>query len=169
MPATTTKRQNFDVTPEQDAEISWLRDALGASTAKDALLRAVRIAAVLSREVRDGRVLMIRSPGGDSERLVIPELERPSESGWRFLVERQHPWQRQMSIKGRRLLAATVWRDMTANGQTPEQAAEEWDLPVEAVNEVIRWCEGNRVLLEMEAREEVRRLASAGVALAPSR
>jgi hypothetical protein len=74
-----------------------------------------------------------------------------------------------MSIKGRRLLAATVWRDMTANGQTPEQAAEEWDLAVEAVHEVVRWCEDNRALLEMEAREESRRLASAGVVLAPAR
>ena len=52
MPATAMKRQNFDVTPEQDAEITWLRDALGASTAKDAILRAVRIADVPQSSIK---------------------------------------------------------------------------------------------------------------------
>ena len=74
-----------------------------------------------------------------------------------------------MSIKGRRLLAATVWRDMRSNGQTLAEAAEEWDIPIEAVEEAQRWSEANRSLLDMEAREEARRLTSAGVALAPSR
>jgi hypothetical protein len=169
MAQATLKRQNFDVTPEQEAEIAWLREALGVSSSKDAVLRAVRIAAVLSREASEGRHLMVSTPGGRPERLVIPELERPMQKGWRYLVERDHPWQRQMSFKGRRLLAATVWRDMVVNGQTAEEAAEEWDLPVEAVHEAVRWCEGHRALLEMEAREEARRLASAGVVLAPAR
>ena len=163
------KRQNFDVTPEQEAEIAWLREALGASTAKDAVLRAVRIAAILSREANEGRTLLVRSPGGIPERLVIPELERPALGGWRYLLERDHPWRRQMSIKGRRLLASTVWRDMVANRQTAPEAAEEWGIPVEAVEEAVRWCEGNRALLDMEAKEEARRLTSAGVDRAPAR
>ena len=164
-----TKRQNFDVTPEQEAEIGSLREALGVSTANDAVLRAVRIASAPSRETRGSGALLVRSPGGEVERLLIPELERPGAGPWRFLVERDHVWQRQMSIKGRRLLAATIWRDMCANGQTVLEAAEEWDLPVAAVEEAVRWCETNRLLLEMEAREEARRLASAGVPIAPAR
>lgn len=169
MAGPAVKRQNFDVTPEQEAEIAWLREALGVSTAKDAVLRAVRIAAVLSREASEGRTLMVRGPGGVPERLVIPELERPAAAGWRYLVERDHPWQRQMSIKGRRLLAATVWRDMVANIQAPHEAAVEWDIPVDAVREAVEWCEANRALLEMEAKEEARRLTSAGASLAPAR
>jgi hypothetical protein len=74
-----------------------------------------------------------------------------------------------MSIKGKRLLAATVWRDMVANGQTPAQAAEEWDLPEAAVYEAVRWCEANRALLDMEAKEEARRVTSTGARLAPAR
>lgn len=164
-----TKLQPFDMTPEQEAEISWLREVLGLSTIKDALLRAVRITAILSREARGGRMLFVQSPGGNAERLVIPELERPSEGGWQYLVERQHPWQRQMSIKGKRLLAATVWRDMLANQLSTAEAAEEWGIPIEAVEEAVRWCESHRALLDMEAREEARRLSSAGVVLAPAR
>ena len=165
--AVDTNLKPFDMTPEQEAEISWLREALGLSTVKDAVLRAVRITAILSREAMGGRMLFVQSPGGSAERLVIPELERPSEGGWRYLVEREHPWQRQMSIKGKRLLAATVWRDMLANQLSAARAAEEWDIPVEAVEEAVRWCEANRGLLDMEAREEARRLS--GVGLAPAR
>lgn len=164
--AAPLKRQNFDVTPEQEAEILWLREALGLSTAKDAVLRAVRIAAILSREAREGRTLLVRGQGGIPERLVIPELERPAVAGWRYLVERDHPWRRQMSIKGQRLLAATVWRDLVANGQTVGEAAEEWGIPVDAVHEAVRWCEANRALLDMEAKEEARRLRGAGLASA---
>ena len=164
-----TKRQNFNVTPEQEAEIAWLREALDAPTTKDAILRAVRIAAVLSSEAQAGKLLMLKTPNGSAERLVIPELERPARTGWKYLVQRAHPWRRQLSMKGRRLLAATVWRDMLANGQTPLEAAEEWGIPVEAVEEATRWCEANRELIEMEAQEERRRLASKGVSIAVAR
>lgn len=169
MSASVLKRQNFDVTLEQEAEIAWLREALGASSAKDTLLRAVRITSILSREAAEGRVLMVCVPGRSPERLLIPELERPAEGQWRYLITRAHPWRRQMSIKGRRLLASTVWSDLRVHHQTPEEAAEEWGIPVEAVDEAVRWCEANRALLEMEAQEEARYLHSAGVAIAPAR
>ena len=161
------KRHNFDVTPEQEAEIAWLREALGVSSAKDAVLRAVRIAAILAREVNEGMTLCLRTAEGGIERLVIPELERPG-AGPSYLVRREHPWRKQMSVKGRSLLAATVWRDLLANRQTPAEAAAEWGIPVEAVEESICWCESHRALLEMEAEEERRRLADAGVTLAPA-
>ena len=40
---TELKRQNFNITPEQEAEISWLKDAIAASSVKDAILWAVRV------------------------------------------------------------------------------------------------------------------------------
>ena len=130
---------------------------------------AVRITSILSREAAEGRVLMVCVPGRSPERLLIPELERPSEGQWRYLITRAHPWRRQMSMKGRRLLASTVWSDLLVNHQTPEEAAAEWGIPVEAVDEAVRWCEANRALLDMEAQEEARTLHSAGVAIAPAR
>ena len=169
MAAPQTKRQNFDVTPEQESEIAALRDALGVSSAKDAVLRAVRIASILSREARAGKVLVLRDAAGGMERLMIPELENPAPSGWRYLVERPHNWRRSPYIKGRRLPAAVVWHDLIANHQTVDEAAEDWDLPVEAVSEAVAWCEQNRAMLTMEAEEERRFLIGAGVALAHSR
>lgn len=167
MPTSHAKRQNFDVTAEQDGEIAWLRDALGVSSAKDAVLRAVRIAALLSRKTQGGSELVLRGRDGTTERLVIPELERPDAAQWSFLVQRPHPWRRQLFIKGTRLAAATVWADVVANDQTVEQAAAEWDLPLDAVREAIRYCEQHRDLLAMEAREERQQAAAAGVQFAP--
>jgi hypothetical protein len=166
MTAVATKRQNFNITPEQEAEISWLRDALGASSVKDTVLRAVRIAAVLSRETQQGGQLVLRTATGEIVRIVIPELERPADDSWKYLVHRQHSWRRQMHMKGRRMLAADIWRDMVANGQTADEAALEWDIPVDAVAEAVRWCEANQPLLVMEADEEKRQLESRGIGVA---
>lgn len=168
MPAAQTKRQNFDVTPEQEAEIAWLRDALGAPTAKDTLLRAVRIAAVLSREAQGGRQVLVRDRSGATERLLIPELERPHAGDWAFLVQRPHQWRRQLYVKGSKLCASQVCRDMVANGQTEEEVAADWEIPVEAVREAVRYCAENRALIAAEAREDRQRAAAAGVRLAPA-
>ena len=169
MPAAHTKRQNFDVTPEQEAEIAWLREALGAPTAKDTLLRAVRIAAVLSREAQGGREVVLRDRSGATERLLIPELERPNAGPWSFLVARPHAWRRQLYVKGSKLSAAQVWRDMLVNGQTEAEAASGWDIPVDAVREAVQYCSENRALIAAEAREERQRAAAAGVRVAPAR
>ncbi|MBI1334493.1 MAG: hypothetical protein JST12_02425 [Armatimonadetes bacterium] len=86
-------------------------------------------------------------------------------SAWTYLCLRPHPWRRQLSIKGTKLLASTVWQDMTANGLTPEQVAEDLDLPLPAILEATRYCEANNDLIRMEAAEERNRLADAGLKL----
>jgi uncharacterized protein (DUF433 family) len=86
----------------------------------------------------------------------------PSES-WQFLVARPHPWRKQLYIKGRKLLAATVWSDMIANGMTPMEAADNWDLPIAAVLEASEYCQTHQDLLKLEAEEERFRLQETGV------
>jgi uncharacterized protein (DUF433 family) len=152
-----TKRQNFNITPEQEAELAWLRDTIGASSMKDAILRAVRVLATLAREVQQGRSLYLGSESGQLTQLLIPELQPPSADRWSYLVARPHSWRRQLFVKGRRLRASTVWMDMQTNSMIPEEAAENWDLPLAAIGEIIRYCESHRELLAMEADEERRR------------
>ncbi|MEM6837662.1 MAG: hypothetical protein AAF609_12495 [Cyanobacteria bacterium P01_C01_bin.120] len=82
---------------------------------------------------------------------------------WQFLVYRPHPWRRQLVIKGRKLRAATLWQDMIANQMVPEQAAENWNLPLAAVQEVIQYCEAHQDLIRLEAEEEKYRLQAQGV------
>lgn len=162
-----TKRQNFNITPEQEAELNWLRETIGASSAKDAILRAVRVLAVLAREIEQGQTIYLRNETGQLTRLVLPELEQPAADGWTYLVARPHPWRRQLYVKGRKLPAVNVWVDMVANEMTREEAADAWDLSLEAIEEIIRYCESHEELLGMEADEEKRRLLEAGVILEP--
>ena len=100
-------------------------------------------------------------------RLLIPDLEPVGTGQWQYLVERPHAWRRQLYIKGRKLLASTVWRDMLANRMSPEEAAGNWDLPLDAVHEIARYCESHQALLKMDAEEERRRLVEQDVPLTP--
>lgn len=163
MPA--ARRINFDINPEQEEELTWLREELGGTTTKDTLLRAMRVLSVLSREASHGGRLYVRTASGETERLLIPEIEPPAP-GQTWLVRRAHPWRRQPWIKGRKVMASTVWRDLRANEMTPEEAAENWDLPLEAVQEALAWSEQNQALIAAEANEEQVRLAARGVTVA---
>ncbi|BAZ28174.1 hypothetical protein NIES4074_06050 [Cylindrospermum sp. NIES-4074] len=86
---------------------------------------------------------------------------------WQYLVSRTHPWRRQLYIKGRKLLASTIWQDMIANEMSLEQVAENWDLPLAAIYEVINYCESHQELLKLEADEERYRLEIKGESFEP--
>jgi hypothetical protein len=55
-------------------------------------------------------------------------------------------------------LASAVWLDALTNGMGPREAAENWDLPQEASEEIFAYCEANKALIEAEANEERQRL-----------
>ncbi len=76
--------------------------------------------------------------------------------GWKYLETSSHAWKKQLYVKGHKLTAATVWTTMGANKLSVEQAADNWDLPQEAIEEIIAYCEANKTLLEEEAAEELR-------------
>lgn len=86
---------------------------------------------------------------------------------WQYLVARIHPWRNQLYVKGRKLLASTVWQDMITNEMSPQQAAENWDLPLPVIDEVVRYCENHQDLLKLEADEERYRLEAKGASLEP--
>jgi uncharacterized protein (DUF433 family) len=97
---------------------------------------------------------------------LVQSLQNTVEiEDWQYLVARTHPWRRQLYIKGRKLPASTIWQDMLANEMSAKQAAENWDLPLPAIYEVIRYCESHHELLKLEADEERYRLAIKGVSL----
>jgi len=165
--ASQSKRANFEVTPEQEARLSALKDVLQASSLKDAILRTSAVMLVLAHELASGKRLYVGERPDTAERHILPELES-LERCWRWLVARPHPWRRQLWVKGRKLLASQVWSDMNSNRLTEKQAARDWDLPPEAIEEIVRYCEENAALISLEADEERRRLNDAGVQLAPT-
>ena len=78
---------------------------------------------------------------------------------WQFLVARPHAWRRQLSIKGRNMTVGQLVSTIRANRYSPEQASEELELPLAAINEALAYDAENHELIEMEASEERRRLA----------
>ena len=90
-------------------------------------------------------------------------LEKPDLRRWTYLVEHNHPWRRQLYVKGRKLPAAAVWIGIKTNNLSLDEAMCNWDLPREAIFEIIEYCESHRDLLEMEASEEQRLLNEKGI------
>jgi uncharacterized protein (DUF433 family) len=97
------------------------------------------------------------------ERLAAPE-QTPR---WQYLIARPHRWRRQLCIKGRNMTVGQLVSTIRANSLTPEQAAENLDLPLAAIYEALTYYAENRGLIELEASEERRRLAQRGLPLEP--
>ncbi len=95
----------------------------------------------------------------------MAELKR--ETQWQYLEKRPHPWRQQLCFKGRRLKAFDVWSDMIVNDMTPQEAAFNWELPLDAIEEAIEYCQTHQDLLRREAEEERRRLEAKGISLEP--
>ena len=144
-----------------------LRETLDAPSAKDAILRAVRIVEAVARQTRQGGRLYVHDAAGQVQRLIIPELEPPGEVEWQFLVARPHPWRRQLWLKGRKLPASVVWTDWRVNGWTVKEIADNWNLPVAAIEEALHYGEAHQDLLRMEEEEEKLRLSKRGISVAP--
>jgi len=159
------KRQNFNVTPEQEAELLALQSDFEAPSVKDAIFKAVRLARFLRQEIRNGRRIGLKDRKGNVTEVLLPDLQGPGLTSWTYLVERPHSWKKQLFVKGRRLTAGQVWLDMLTNKMTEGEAAENWDLPVEAIEEIVEYCEGNKPLLAMESDEEKLDLSSQGIRL----
>lgn len=88
---------------------------------------------------------------------------KKTKTQWQYLEKRPHPWRQQLSFKGRKLRAFTVWMSMIVNEMTLEETADNWDLPLAAVIEAIEYCETHQDLLEQEAQRERRHLEEKGI------
>jgi len=73
---------------------------------------------------------------------------------YKYLGPRRGTLFRQYFINGRGLRAHTVYLDIVGPEQmTPEQAAENWNLPLEAVLECIDYCEKNADVIRLDWEE----------------
>lgn len=80
---------------------------------------------------------------------------------WQYLEKRPHPWREQLYIKGKRIKASVIYSDMIVNEMTPQEVADDWELPLAAIEEVIEYCSTHRQILKQEAEEGLRRLEEA--------
>jgi len=75
---------------------------------------------------------------------------------YRYLMQQPDHWMRQAFFIGRpRLPISRVVESMQANHQTIEEAAQDWSLPVAAIEEALDYYKRFRDLLEADAADEL--------------
>ena len=111
---------------------------------------------------QDGKPLGVLVPFDEYQAFRTWQQERESEQIYQYLVARPHPWRRQLCLKGRNMTVGQLISTIQANRLTPEEAADDLELPIEQVQEALAYYELHRDLIEAEAREEAARLAAKG-------
>jgi len=81
---------------------------------------------------------------------------------YEHLEARPHPWRRQLYLRGRNMTVGQLVATMNANRLSPEEAAEDMDLPLAQVQEALAYYEAHRDLVNSELREEKRYLQAKG-------
>lgn len=99
--------------------------------------------------------------------LVLESVKEHSQEGYRYLVARDHPWRRQLYLRGRNLTVGQLVYNMRAEQLLPEQAAERYDLPLEAIREALSYYQSHRELVGSEAEAEKQYLLKKGYRLEP--
>ena len=101
---------------------------------------------------------LVAVPAEDEHPDAVPELTRAlrPELSYTYLVNRPHPWRRQLSFKGRRMTVGQFLGRMRVERWTPEQAAAEFELPLEAAYEAIEYGKRFASLIAAEDAEDAR-------------
>ncbi len=84
---------------------------------------------------------------------------------WKYLVPNPKSSYKQLFIKDTRIRAEVVY-GMTVDGSepmTPEETAEDFGLPLEAVREAIEYCETNPDAIARDHAMEVRLMEATGM------
>src|SRR5882757_6112186 len=58
---------------------------------------------------------------------------------WQYLIARPHRWRRQLSVKGRNMTVGQLVSTIRANRLTPDQASDELELPLAAIQEALAY------------------------------
>ena len=85
-----------------------------------------------------------------------------AEVTYKYLEPRPHEWRKTLWIKGRNMHVWHLVATMLREGETPEDTAKNFDLPVEAVREALAYYHQNKALVDAETDEEGQRLRAKG-------
>jgi uncharacterized protein (DUF433 family) len=75
---------------------------------------------------------------------------------WKYLERRQGSSCQQLCVKGKRIWAWTLYCEFMNEKEprTPQQLAEDWDVPIEAVHEAIEYCRSDPPELREDHRKD---------------
>jgi len=85
------------------------------------------------------------------------------ENRYQYLAPRYGSGYRQYFVKDRRIRAEVLYHEtLEPEARTPEEVAQDYDVPVEAVYEAIRYCQENEDVLDQDREEETRLIRERG-------
>ncbi len=134
----------------------WTADRFYRGAISEAASAALSVFAWIVRARLEGKRIVAVDPDLLPERYeepVVPGLDEALAQGWTWLVQRDHPWRRQLCIKGRKIAAGDLVRTMQIEGWTPEETGRQFDLPLEAVLEAERYAQQAADLIAAEEAE----------------
>lgn len=144
-----------------------LGEQMGSGGDAETARRLFDVVENLIDRIRQGYKLAV-VPIEDEHPDAVPELTRAlrPELHYTYLVARPHPWRRQLAFKGRRLTVGQFLGRMRVERWTPEEAAAQFELPVEAAHEAVDYGERHASLIAAEDAEDARAARSQSDALA---
>ena len=89
-------------------------------------------------------------------------MRKTAEIGCKYLEPRSHRWRKILWIKGRNMHVWQLVATMLREGESAEQTAKNFGLPVEAVLEALDYYQRNKALIDAETDEEGQRLQAKG-------
>jgi uncharacterized protein (DUF433 family) len=152
------RRWQIELRPAEELALTKLAPFFGESES-EAGREMLRVVSALADAIERGFVVSFL-PAETATLDAFPQLTRAlhPEQSYLYLAPSTHPWRRQWVIKGRRLTTGQLVGQLEANNWDAATAAEELDLPLQAVLEAIDYVSHHRALIDMEAAEERRRV-----------
>lgn len=99
--------------------------------------------------------------------LSVPAVQPAVFEHYEYLIHRPEKGRKQPYLKGRHMTVGQLIYAMRADKLTAEQAASDYELPLEQIHEAQAYYEVHRDVIEAEADEEGALLRSMGVPIDP--
>ena len=165
-------RVQVDLTPAEATLLNLLEKRLSVRSRADLLQQAYGAFLWIVDEMLAGRrIISVEGQALEEldrfKELSIPAVEPLRFQHYQYLAARPEKWRRQLYLKGRNMTVGQLVYTMRADQMSPEEAAEDMDLPLEQVLEALAYYQTHRQLIESEAEEEKQYLLSQGVQLEP--
>lgn len=165
-------RVQLDLTPVEVSLLELLQARLAVRSRADMLQQAVGAFLWIVEEALSGRrIVSVDAPTLNDvarfKELSLPAIAPAAFTHYEYLAKRPGSGRVQPYLKGRNMTVGQLVYKMRANGLSPEEAAEDMDLPLLQVREAVAYYQVHRDEVDGEAAEEGRQLIAQGVELEP--
>lgn len=161
-------RVQVDLSEHEATLLHHLADRLSVRSRADLLQQAYGSFLWILNELLAGRhVVSIDSETLQKleryRELSVPAAEPLRFEHYEYLTARPETGCKQLYLKGRNMKVGQLIYTMRANHLSAEEAARDFDLPIQQVREAEMYYHVNQTLIEQENQESKQRLIDAGV------